>query len=166
LGGRTISTCTWSSSITPRTHAAISSASSPGSIRQSTSATASGGITLSFSLPRSIVTAKVARSIADQCRFARIRRRAAESASERSSASRPAASAGGSTVARAAKNCCTSGSTRGGRSAASRRPSARMSRWGAVSGQGIDPWPPGPRAVSRSGSPVFSEITMWPSGAR
>ncbi len=40
-----------------------------------------------------------------------------------------------------------------------------MSRLGAVSGQGIEPWPGSLRAVRRSGSPVFSDVTMLPNGA-
>ena len=58
---------------------AISSGSSPASIRQSIWATASGGMTLLFSLPRSIVTAKVVRTIAANCRFAKNRARNAVS---------------------------------------------------------------------------------------
>ena len=39
-----------------------------------------------------------------------------------------------------------------------------MRRFGAVSGHGIEPWPGSLRAVRRSGSPVFSEVTMLPKG--
>ncbi len=41
-----------------------------------------------------------------------------------------------------------------------------MSRFGAVSGHGIEPCPGSLRAVSRSGRPVFSEVTMLAKGAR
>ena len=89
------------------------------------------------------------------------RGRPARAASARDRRSRRPSPAG-STSATRRKYSCTSGSTRGGRSAASRRSSARTSRCGAVSGHGIEPCPGSPRAVSRRGSPVFSEITMTP----
>ena len=64
FGSRTVVTSMRSSAITPRTQARISCGSSPASMRQSMSATASGGITLSFSLPRSMFTANVVRTMA------------------------------------------------------------------------------------------------------
>jgi hypothetical protein len=82
-GGLARLTSTFGSATTCRTQATISSGSSPRSMRQSISASASGGITFRFSLPRSMFTAKVVRSIAAWCRSARKARRNAGSASER-----------------------------------------------------------------------------------
>src|SRR6266545_3983088 len=62
------------------------------------------------------------------------------------------------------KYSCTSGSTRNERSASSSRLSARISRFGAVSGHGIEPCPGSLRAVSVSARPVFSEMTMTAVG--
>ena len=165
FGSRAIVTCTCSSAITPRTQAAISAGSSPASMRQSIWAVASGGMTLLFSLPRSIVTANVVRTIAAYWRFDTNRSRNAGSRRLLVRSSYPAPLSADISPETREKNSWTSGRTRGGRSASSSRLSARTSRFGAVSGHGIEPWPGSPRAVSTRASPVFSEITMAPSGA-
>ena len=166
FGSRTVVTSMRSSAITSRTQAWISAGSSPASMRQSMSATASGGMTLIFSLARSMLIANVVRTIAACWRCAKNPVRKAGSRSDAPRSSKPRPSSGGSTRASARKYSCTSGSTRGGRSAASRRPSARMRRCGAVSGHGIEPWPGRPRAVRDNGSPVFSEMMIEANGAR
>ncbi len=166
FGGATTVTSTCSSAIAAFTQRTTSSGSSPASIRQSISAIASGGMTLRFSLAFSMFTANVVRTIAAYQRSARNRSRKARSRSECARSSKPRLSPAGSTVPSCRKNSCTSGSTRGARSAASKRAQALTSRCGAVVAHGIEPWPGLERAVSRSGSPVFSETSIIPSGAR
>src|SRR5713101_6390497 len=77
FGGEVTLTSTCGSAMTRRTHDMISSGSSPASTRQSISATASGGMTLRFSLPLSMFTAKVVLTSAAWWRFAKKRARRA-----------------------------------------------------------------------------------------
>ena len=87
FGVRTVVTSMRSSAMTLRTHARISPGSSPASMRQSISATASGGITLIFSLALRMFTAKVVRTSAACWRLARKRARNDGSRSDASTSS-------------------------------------------------------------------------------